>query len=243
VALALPPSEYADTRLQFVDEPARVDYCVTGAWAGATLRLAMVNAWGQRVELPPTPLSGSSALTRGAVAVNAFPAALLGQFRIEAWVERDGRRISPFNELLLTRIPRPVHGDRDASGSPFGAHFLPSPLMVKLMKAVGVNWVRLHDAGTEFTGWYHLEKEPGKWTFYDREIRCYRDRHLKILAGLQTAPRWASYYRISGKKGLDHYFDRYYPPADLAAWENYVKTVVGRYRGDIDDYFFIEPKK
>ena len=237
VALGLPPSEYADTRLQFSDEPARFVYCVTGAFAGAILKFKAVNAFGQEAALPSVPLAGTTKIICGELAFDAFPSAPLGQFRIEAWVERAGQRISPYNELLLTRIVRPIHGREDAPDSPFGTHFMASPLTIKMLKAVGVNWVRFHDAGTEFTGWYHLENEPGKWTFFDREIQRYRNRHIKIFAGLQTAPRWASFYQDSGKTDVNDYFDRYFPPKNMDAWTNYVKTVTSRYKGVIDDYF------
>ena len=61
-----------------------------------------------------------------------------------------------------------------------------------MVKALGYNWVRLHDAGWEYTGWWWLERTPGTWTFRDDAIRRYRDQHLTILGQLGTAPTWAS---------------------------------------------------
>lgn len=235
-ALSLPPSECSEERIVFADEPAKIDYCVTGDFAGGVLKLKAVNAWGRMEELPPVKLDGEKHLVRGTVDFNAFAAAPLGQFRIEAEVERGGRRISPCNELLLTRLERPVHWTGDAPDSPFGTHALATPLTIRLLKAAGINWVRLHDAGTDYTGWYHLEREKGRWTFRDREIRRYRDAHIKILGGLQTAPPWASYFPV-GEQKFNEYFDRYFEPRDLNAWANYVTTVVKRYRGVIDDFF------
>ncbi|MEI8079647.1 MAG: hypothetical protein WCH61_08485, partial [bacterium] len=247
VALAIPKSEFSETRLQFADEPARFEYCVTGQLDGATLKFTAATATGREAVLPEVKL-GRAGLGRllgrekpgrenGACALTAFPDAPLGQFRITAWVERDGVRVSPVNELLLTRIRRPVHLREDAPNSPFGAHFMASPLTIKMLKAAGVNWARFHDAATELTGWYHLEPEKGKWAFRDQEIQLYRDHHIKIFAGLQTTPLWASYYQDAGKPDVHGYFDRYFPPKRLDDWSRYVQTVTARYRGVIDDYF------
>lgn len=242
VALAIPKSEFSATRIQFADEPATLTYGVTGDFAGATLKFKVVNAYGQTATLPGIKLGKpnhktAAALRTGELSFSAFAKAPYGQFRIEAWVDRNGKRISPFNELLLTRIRRPVHLLEDAPGSPFGCHFTASPLAIDLLKAAGVNWARFHDASTELTGWYHLEPDKGKWTFQDAQVKLYRDHHIKIYAGLQTSPLWASFYQDSGKKDVNGYFDRYFQPKDLAAWSNYVRTVTARYRGVIDDYF------
>jgi len=53
-----------------------------------------------------------------------------------------------------------------------------------MAKAVGVNWVRLHDAGTEYIGWSFLEPEKGKWQFRDADLRRYRDHNLKTWSTL-----------------------------------------------------------
>jgi len=239
VALAIPKSDISDTRIQFSDQPAIITYAVTGDFARATLKLKAVNAYGQSSKLPDLKLgkSSQSALKTGELTFTAFKKSPYGQFRVEAWVERDGQRISPFNEMLFTRIKRPVHLLDDAPNSPFGTHFTASPLEITLLKTAGINWARFHDASTDLTGWYHLETERGKWTFHDEEIKLYRDHHIKIFAGLQTSPLWASFYQDTGKKDINGYFDRYFPPKDMAAWSNYVKTVTARYKGVIEDYF------
>jgi hypothetical protein len=240
VALALPESDISDTRIQFSGTPPEIRYLASGTLAGATLKMKAFDAFGHGKELPDIQLGGQPASGNeeaGTTSFDVFPDAMLGQFRIEASIERDGKRISPFNEILVTRIRRPIHFTEDAPDSPFGAHFLASPLTIKMMKAAGVNWARLHDAGTNYIGWYHLESNKGIWTFHDEELNRYRNSHIKLYAGLQTAPTWASFYPDSGKKDLNTYFDRYFQPKDLDAWSNYVRTVTARYKGVIDDYF------
>jgi len=105
------------------------------------------------------------------------------------------------------------------------------------MKAAGINWVRLHDAGTPYIGWYHLEPEKGKWQFRDDAIQRYREWKIKILGDLQTAPLWASSYKGSGKQSVHGYFDTYWTVEDWDGWTNYVKTVCSRYKGIIDGYY------
>jgi len=236
VALALPASSYSDTRIQFVDEEPSLRFCATGALEGATLKLKAVTAMGQEKDLPDIQL-GTPGMQTGTFRYDVFPEASLGQFRVEAHVERNGERVSPFNEILVTRIRRPVHLNEDAPNSPFGCHFMASPLTIRTMKAGGVNWARFHDAGTDYIGWYHLEPEKGKWEFRDDAINVFRENRIKIFAGLQTAPTWSSLYLDSGKTGLNGYFDRYYQPRNLDEWSNYVRTVTGRYKGVIDDFF------
>jgi len=247
VALAFPDAPMSPARIQFSDEPAEIKYFASGAIEGAVLKMKACDVFGVEKDLPDVKLGRTlleKALAKdeekseeGVASYEAFPGAMLGQFRIEAWLERDGKRVSPFNELLATRIKRPVHLNEDAPASPFGSHFLSSPMTISMMKAAGVNWARLHDAGTDYIGWYHLEPEKGAWTFRDEDIKRFRDSHVKIFAGLQTAPKWASLYADSGKKDFNGYFDRYFQPKDLDAWANYVKVVTSRYKGVIDEYF------
>lgn len=237
VALAVSSSEYSNERIVFRDEPAAIDYCVTGDFGGASLKIKVFNPWGKSEYLPSVKLDHQQKIKRGKIVFNAFSDAPLGQFRIEAWVEREGKRISPYNELLITRLKRPVHLKEDAPNSPFGCHFLARPLAVRMLKAAGINWVRFHDAGTEYTGWYHIERKRNQWTFFDEEIQNYRNHHIKILGGLQTAPPWASYFPDSKKKNFNGYFDRYFEPKDLKAWSRYVSTITRRYKGVIDDFY------
>jgi hypothetical protein len=101
-----------------------------------------------------------------------------------------------------------------------------------MAKAVGCNWVRLHDAGTEYIGWSFLEPEPGQWQFRDRELQRYRDHHLKILGLLSTSPGWASNWG----KPCTGYFDRYLEPLRMDDWANAVRTIVDHHRDLIDTY-------
>jgi hypothetical protein len=104
------------------------------------------------------------------------------------------------------------------------------------MKAAGINWARFHDAGTEYTGWAHLEPEKGKWKFSDEQINVFRNNRIKIFAQLGTAPAWATHYGDLGFKNMG-YFERYLRPTNMVDYVNYVKKVVKRYENVIDEYF------
>lgn len=232
VALACGEGAASQARVQFEDETDDVRWCVSGSVPSAVLRGRVVNLYGESKDLPAHIL-GSEFLTSGAFRYDVFPSRALGSFRIEAWVERDGRLISPINELVVHRLHRPHYWNKDAPDSPFGTHTLSTTRHILMAKAIGVNWTRFHDAGLEYIGWWNLEPEPGKWRFFDKEIRRFRTHGMKIFAELGTAPAWASYYKESGKKSFG-YFDKFFQPRDLEQYAHYVQTVAERYRGAID---------
>jgi len=233
VALAVPESDASIARVQFDDEPARLVYCVSGDSNGAVLKSLVANAYGEEQALPDVPLRGEDFLKRGDISCAAFPKRPYGSFRTEAWVERDGKRVSPLTEVVVQRLRRPHYWGRDAPNSPFGVHLNSRHERNLTMKAIGVNWVRLHDAGITYIGWNYLEPKKGRWDFRDEEIHRYRRDHIKIFAQLGTVPRWAR--KQTGKHSPYH--DMYSQPASLADWQEYVRQVTTRYKGVIDTYF------
>jgi len=91
---------------------------------------------------------------------NVFPEKPYGTFRIEAWVDDStGKRISSYNEILIHRLHRPHYWMKDAHNSHFGVHTNSTTRHILMAKAVGINWTRLHDAGLNYLGWYHIEPE------------------------------------------------------------------------------------
>ncbi|MBR4170152.1 MAG: hypothetical protein IKR48_00710 [Kiritimatiellae bacterium] len=236
VALAVTEGEIArKTRIHFADEPARARAFVVHPQADGKLRVFVANLYGERKEVQlPTASKKDSAEVE--FSYDCFPETKLGQFRIEAYMEKDGSPISPIEEMIVTRIERPVAWGRDAPDSPFGCHFLPKEEIILTMKAGGINWARFHDACTDLTGWAHLEPQKGTWKFRDEEIHRFRDHHIKIFAQLGTAPTWATHYSDLGCRQMG-YFERYLRPTNTLDWVAYVQTVVKRYNGVIDEYF------
>ena len=245
VALALPETPVSLARVQFDDEPATLHYAVTGAPAGARLQARVVTPYGEATPLPPVatggPFLGAGTFSYQA-GVERHPRGLV---RIEAWVEdAQGNRLSPVNEQVLHRLRRPRYWGQDAPTSHFGVHTWAVTRHALMAKAVGANWVRLHGPGSKSMDWMFLEPTQGQWAFGDEDIARFRKYHLKILGNLQTAPRWASTYDevVPGAAAAFSWSEGFYPPKDLAAFATYVRTVVARYRGVIDDYeFWNEP--
>ncbi len=236
VALAPGRSEIAETRIQFTDERAEVRFCVTGDTGGAVLKSCVTDLYGLNVSLADYSIPADTKKHEGNLRFDVFPARPLGQFRIEAWVERDGKRISPYNEIVMTRLERPVFWNRDAPDSAFGCHFIALESTIRMMKACGINWARLHDAGTEYCGWWNLEPEKGKWEFMDDDLFRYRKNGIKIFAQLGTTPAWASHYSDLGCKRMG-YFEKFLRPKNNDDFNNYVKMFVTRYKDVIDEYF------
>jgi len=233
VALALPPSLLAKSRIQFDGEKTLVNYYVSGDCTNAVLKMTVYNVYGKAITLPAVKLDGN---TRGTIDYLRFPDTPYGAFRLEAQVERNGQAISPWNEMIVTRIKAPKYWGKDSPASPFGIHVLPQDNSLDAVKAAGVNWIRLHDAGN-YCNWEALEKEKGQWTFHDDKITAYRKHHLKIFAQLGTTPRWASYLGQQAGPVKHNYFNAFAQPRNIADYANYVKTVTARYRNSIDEYF------
>lgn len=233
VALAFPKSDASVGRVQFDDEPATLDYAVTGQGTEApVLKAKVVDIHGQETPLAPVKLAGGF-MNKGQLSFRPAGDRTLGCFRVEAWVEDgSGARIGSANEAVVTRVRRPRHWGEDAPRSPFGTHSNSLLRHITLAKSIGMNWTRLHDAGTQYIGWSFLEPEKGKWTFFDEDIQRYRKGDLRILGMLSTAPGWAS----SVGRPATGYFDRWVRPLDNAQFGHYVDTVVTRYKGVIDDW-------
>lgn len=231
VALGLPESSASAARVQFIDEPAEIRYAVTSAPAGSVLKLRQYDLYGGETGLPEVKLAHGR--TAGTTKLAPPEGRRCGAFRVEARVEDgQGKAISPTDEVVVHRLNRPRYWNKPAPQSPFGIHTNSTTRHILMAKAIGANWTRLHDAGTTYIGWAHLEPEPGKWTFYDAELQRYGKYGLKILGLLSTAPLWATYQ----EKPHNGYFDRYVEPKDLSQFANYVKVVTARYKGLIDSY-------
>lgn len=231
VALAVPENaDAAYSRILFDDEPAKVRYLLTGETEGVRIRFRAVNLYGETFEL------GSAAAASGMIDFSpALKQRPFGQFRIEAVAEKEDRAISPVNELVVTRIARPLFWNRDAPESFFGAIVRLDRSLLS-MKAAGVNHVRFHDhGGLPLVGWLWTEPEPGKWNFSDPEIARYRSLKLWILGEFATTPLWASREAKNKKLSLD-YRSKWLLPADLHQFETYVSKVVSHYRESIRDW-------
>ncbi len=235
ISLAFPESSASEARIHFPDEKAEVRYLITGPLLpGSELHASVTNLYGESVQLPVLPVSEKK--RSGTIRYDRFPKRPYGQFRVEVQLFRNGKAVSPVNEMVATRIVRPRYWGKDAPDSAFGVHVVPQKESLLAAKASGANWARLHDAGLSLIGWAFLEEKKGKWNFRDKEIKAYRNIGLRLLGELGTAPEWASYFDpvIRCDSG---YFKQYFAPRRAEDFARYAETVAGRYCGIIDEWF------
>lgn len=235
VALSLVDGAATEGGIHFLQDSAQFRYQLSGDWKPTQqLRLKVYHINGLEKELEPRAATAS-----GLIDYAVFEEAPLGTYRVEAWLEDDGERITPTVERLAHRMREPRFWGEDAPDSPWGTHTYATTRHLVMTKAMGINWVRLHDAGVHLTGWNWLEPEEGKWVFNDTEIQRYRDHDLKLSGQLGSAPGWASYWQDSSRaeKGIFNYWDKKFQPKYMDKWQRYVETVVQRYDEEIDTWF------
>ena len=86
------------------------------------------------------------------------------------------------------------------------------------MRRGGIRWARI-----DLT-WDVIEPEPGKyrWDVVDRVVADAEANGVNLLGILGYCPTWAA----SGPSP-------FFPPWDVAHWKEFVRTIVGRYKGRI----------
>jgi hypothetical protein len=214
----------ANEGVRFAGEPLQLKYELAGDLTGATLKLLAVDIAGRSRELASVPRVARS----GTLDVPALP---LGSYRIEAIATRNGAELASAEQVVHV-LQKPVMWGQDAPASPFGIHCAANRRQMFLAKAIGANWVRLHDASDSLTAWYFLEKKPGEWTFNDEGVKRFRDQKLMMLGMLSTAPYWETHF----DKERNSYWDKFYQPKDLNRYGDYVERIATRYKGQIDHW-------
>ncbi len=211
-------------------EPADVTVQVLNAPENAVMKARVFDLYGNDRGLEPLSLMTD----RMIFPVPTFPDTPYGSVRLEAWIEnRQGQRISPYAELLFTRLREPRHWLGDAPDSPFGAHFYPTPRQIRAAKAVGVNWARLQGPGGEISSWMHVQPEKDQWVWRDDLVDRYRRRHISLLGVWFTTPLWAT------KDGPDDYISREsreFRPADIGDFTRYAAQTALHYGKDIQHW-------
>lgn len=134
------------------------------------------------------------------------------------------------NESTFCLLP-PLDRQGDLAISPFGAHFALDPTGLKLARAVGVRWLRLHPPNS--TKWPVVEPQPGEWRWQDSLIRTAREAGFALCGSLDRCPTWISSAPPGIGEASFYHGPRAWLPRDWAAWENYVAQTVRRYRQDI----------
>lgn len=98
---------------------------------------------------------------------------------------------------------------------------IPKSEDLDLIKDAQIGWIRV-----DLT-WNVVEPKPKqyKWDMVDRLVKSAEERNIDILAILGYCPVWAA------SNG-----DIHDPPGDVEEWKEFVRTIVGRYKGRINHW-------
>jgi hypothetical protein len=87
--------------------------------------------------------------------------------------------------------------------------------------------------------WERLEPQQGKWHFeiLDKEVELATKHHIQLMLVIMTSPRWASARpNEKPRRSPSSTPGTSAESADLAAWSNYIRTLVSRYKGRVKHY-------
>jgi len=146
-----------------------------------------------------------------------------GLYRLDLTLLTDGReaaRRSLRFGVLTSRLGRPV------SGSIYGANHHEFVASYEVLAAAGIEWSRLWFCRE----WIEPRQGQWQWHWHDERLAAAREfgiRTIGVLGGIGE-PAWTSPRNVPDTWATTHGF-----PADLAAWEEYVRQVATRYRGHV----------
>ena len=148
----------------------------------------------------------------------------LGAFRADLLAQ--GRK-EPLCSLVFSQIPAPRNVP--AAQSNIGGHFsTASDWQMQIARRLGYRWTRIHDCSS-ITHWRTAEPTPGEWHFFDDEVARVKQAGLEILGEFLRVPDWAT----TAEAGSAAFRSGVGPYRDVAEFENYVRTVVSHYKGQI----------
>ncbi len=194
--------------------------------ADAKLHLTISDLYDHREALPPLPLTSSN-ITLPRNITHRY-----GMYRATAVVfDASGQPISSEVDLCFARLPKPRN--IDPTQSFFGVHMPLTAPYFPIARALGIRWVRLHDASL-LTKWTVAQPTPSPIRFFDAPITQCRKAGLAILGMLDGAPAWSTSKPNPTTDYMAHFYNNPDTPAGKQAWQAYVKAMVGHYKGRID---------
>ncbi|MEI6501013.1 MAG: hypothetical protein WCP21_08295, partial [Armatimonadota bacterium] len=195
----------------------------------ATLKTQLITVYGDTFKLPDVAIGKNNAGGEIEVLKHLPANRQMGSFRIEGWLEADGKRLSTEQEYAFHRLRRPRFWGQDAPQSMFGIHTLPNPRHLTMAKAAGLNWIRTIPA-SPIVSWANLEPAKGEWRWDDADIYRMRQYKFSLLASMMTTPPWANTLsREDAPKTI-------WGVPEMKEFDNYVKQFVTRYKGIVQAY-------
>lgn len=219
--------EQYDTRIQFTDDADEIHWAVTGNYDGAQLHINVEDVYGDKWSLKPIPLEGDakmkSGVARFAKTKDIRPHNI---YRIEAYIKRDDKRISTFDERTIARLMKPRYYGKRHPDSRFGVHISKMKYQGEQAKYLGFNWIRNWQEST----WASFERTQG--VFGNEFLKeytewCINEIGLDQLPILIGTPKWAR------KKNLDIF--RGGEPKD-GMFGEYVKQMTSWYEEHFPGY-------
>ena len=134
------------------------------------------------------------------------------------------------NESVFALLPA-WRRTGDIQSSPFGAHFPVDPTGLRLARAVGVRWLRLHPPN--HTKWRVVQPAQDEWRWRDDPIRIAREAGLQLCGSLDRCPTWASSAPPGTPDNAFYTGTGAWLPRAWEEWETYVRETVRRHREDI----------
>lgn len=181
-----------DTRIQFTEDPDEIQWAVTGDFKGGKLHINVEDAYGDRWSLKPIPLDGDGKLMTGtanfAKTKETRPHNI---YRIEAYITRDGERISTFDERTIARLMKPRYYGKRHPDSRFGVHVSKMKYQGLQAKYLGFNWIR----NWKESIWRDFSRKQGEWgNEFLKEYTewCINEIGFDQFPILIGTPTWAS---------------------------------------------------
>ena len=176
----------------------------------ARIRGSILDLYERETDLPSLPLTPGMDLLN--LRLTLPEQDTLGSFLVTLQAETEaGEALGRPAEVLVHRVREPHYLDRPAPNSPFGTHVASIPSAVRMAKALGFNWNRMH---YKFN-WTSVQRRDGTWNFEgaDRLIEPHKAHHLLILTHFggvpeelsTVAPHWtgSSWWRMTAAPRMD----------------------------------------
>ncbi len=212
---------------QVIGIPVQV-YAPSKTGAELSVQLRLTGFYGQLLDVSRLPLKAG--VTRAEVPFRVrMPEQ--GSIRLEVQALQ-GTDVLSSAERMLCVLP-PLDPNPDPA-SFFGGHGSVGTAgewhAPTVAARAGIRWWRLHDLSA-YTAWSVAEPARDRFTWYDREVEALRSRGLTVLGVFARTAPWAG-----SDPGGERSDPSTWPPARMSDFTEYVRRVVGHYRGQISAY-------
>jgi len=134
-------------------------------------------------------------------------------------------------ECVFARLPKPC--GINPADSFFGVMMPLQPDFYPLARAIGIHWVRLHDA-SQLTDWSVVQPKLGPFKYFDESVDAARAAGFQILGMFDGAPAWTTNKPNAQGGYFAYFYNNPDAPDGPRYWREYVDAMASHYRGKID---------